>query len=97
MTYKYKARFLKAFQRLGVQDRHRSTEAVEQIRIFFETRHAPEGLGLKKLFSREGLGAVCEARATISLRIVFAVQQDTVTWLMVGDHDEVRRFIRTFQ
>jgi len=97
MTYQYKARFEKAFRRHGPQERERIAEAVEQIQAFFETRHAPEGLGLKKLFSREGLGAVFEARATLALRILLAVQQDTVRFLMVGDHDEVRRFIKTFQ
>ena len=97
MIYKYKARFTKAFKRYDPQDRGRVAEAVEQIQTFFDTRQAPQGLGLKKLFSHEGLGAVFEARATIALRILFSIQQDTVTFLMVGDHDEVRRFIRAFQ
>ena len=97
MTYTVKARFEKAFKRLNAPERERVTEAVEQLQKFFETRQAPEGLGLTKLFSREGLGAVFEARATLALRILFAVQQETVTFLMLGTHDEVRRFIRTFQ
>ena len=97
MIYKYKARFTKAFRHRDAHDRQRITEAVEQIQGFFETRQAPEGLGLTKLFSREELGAVFEARATLALRILFAVRQETVTFLMLGNHDEVRRFIRAFQ
>ena len=64
---------------------------------FHTTRQAPEGLGLKKLFSAESMGAVCEARVTLSRRVLFSVQQDVLTFLMVGDHDEVRQLIRTFQ
>ena len=96
MILKHKARFEKAFRRLSAKDQRRVTETVEQVDQFFTTREAPEGLGLKKLFSQES-GAVCEARATLALRIVFAVQQETVTLLMVGDHDEVRQFIRSFR
>ena len=97
MIYRYKARFTKAFRHHDSHNRQRITETVEQIQGFFETRQAPEGLGLTKLFSRERLGAVFEVRATLALRILFAVQQETVTFLMLGNHDEVRQFIRTFQ
>lgn len=97
MILKYKARFEKAFRRLAADDQRRVVEAVDEIDRFFATRQAPEGLGLKKLFSQESLGAVFEARATRALRILFAVQQDVVTFLMVGNHDDVRRFIRSFQ
>lgn len=97
MILKYKARFEKAFRKLSAPDQRRVTETVEQVDRFFTTREAPEGLGLKKLFSRESLGAVCEARVTLALRVLFSVHQETLTFLMVGNHDEVRRFIRTFQ
>ena len=97
MTFQYKARFTKAFQRLPLHEQTRVGEAVEQVCTFFESRQAPEGLGLKKLFSRERLGAVCEARAGLSLRILFSIQENLVTFLIVGSHDEVRRFIRSFR
>jgi hypothetical protein len=97
MQFEYATRFEKSLRRRSPQDRIRTAEAIEQIIGYFETHQAPEGLGLKKLFSREGLGAVFEARATIALRILFVVQQEVVTFLMVGDHEEVRRFIRSFQ
>ena len=97
MILKYKARLEKAFRKLSSQDQQRVTDTVQQIDRFFVTRQAPEGLGLKKLFSKESLGAVCEARVTLALRALFSVQQGTLTFLLVGDHDEVRRFIRAFQ
>jgi hypothetical protein len=97
MTYRTKARFEKTFQQRPFQERAQIVETVDRIRRFLETRQLPTGLGLKKLFSRGGLGAVFEARVTLALRILFAVQKDTVTFMLVGDHDEVRRFIRTFQ
>lgn len=97
MTVKYKARFVKAFRRLPAHDQQRTIETVEQLERFFATRQAPEGLGLTKLFSTEPLGVVCEARATRVLRVLFAVRQEVLTCLMVGDHEEVRQFIRSFR
>ena len=97
MVFEYATRFEKSLRRVAPQERLRTAEAIEQIVAYFETQHAPEGLGLKKLFSREGIGATFEARVSRALRILFTVRADVVTFVMVGDHDEVRRFIRTFQ
>ena len=98
MIWKYKARFLKAFDRLSANDREQAIKAVDQIQGCFERRkEVLEGLGLKKLFSRERLGAVFEARATRALRILFAVEDGTSTFWMIGNHEDVRRFIRSFQ
>lgn len=97
MIVKYKARFNKAFRKLSPIDQQHVIEAIAQIERFFTTREAPEGLGLKKLFSTASLGAVCEARVTLALRVLFAVQESLLTFLMVGNHNEVRRFLRSFQ
>ena len=96
MVVKYKARFEKAFRRLPRSEQQRVIETVGQIERFFATREAPEGLGLRKLFATESLGAVCEARVTLALRLLFSVQPNRLIVLMVGHHNEVRRFIRSF-
>jgi len=95
MRFEYATRFEKNLRRVSSQDRVRTAEALGQIIRYFETHQAPEGLGLKKLFSRVGLGAVFEARVSLALRILFTVYEEVVTFLTVGDHDEVRRFIRS--
>ena len=97
MLVKYKARFEKAFRRLAPSDQQRVIQTVEQVEQFFTTCEAPEGLGLKKLFATESLGAVCEARVTLAVRLLFSVQPNLVTIHMVGNHEEVRRFIRSFR
>ena len=97
MTPKFKARFQKDFKRCNTHERERITEAVQQICNVFQIHQAPEGLGLKKLFSREGLGAIFEARATIAIRIVFVVDAETMTFAMIGNHEDVRRFIKSFR
>jgi len=96
MILKYKARFERAFRRLSAHEPRRAIETVGQVDQFFSTRHAPEGLGLKKLFHSDSLGAVCEARVTVALRVLFSVQQGALTFHMVGNHEDARRFIRSF-
>ena len=97
MRFEYARRFANSLQRLPMHDRHRVTEAIEQIVTYCETRQAPQGLGLKKLFSREALGAAFEARVSVAARLLFTVKHDVVTFLIVSDHDEVRRFIKSTQ
>ncbi len=97
MTYEYDPRFQRTTRKLPTRDRQRIGDAVADIIQVFESSRVPGGLGMKKLFSREGFGALFEARVTLALRLLFAVQHDVVTFLMVGSHDEVRRFIRSFR
>ena len=97
MRFEYATRFARTLRRIPKHDQLRVAEAVGQLIVYCETHQAPEGLGLKKLFSRSELGVVFEARATLALRVLFSVYDDVVAFLMVGDHDEVRRFIRSFQ
>ena len=95
MRFEYATRFAKSLQRLPAHDQHRTAGTIEQIVTYCQTRQAPQGLGLKKLFSSENIGAVFEARVSLAARLLFTVQQDVVTFLMVGDHDEVRQFIKS--
>ena len=97
MHFEYATRFGRSLRRLPSAERGRVADTIEQIVQYCETRQAPVGLGLTKLFSAEALGAVFEARISRALRLLFTVKQDTVTFVMVDNHDEVRRFIRTFQ
>ena len=97
MRFEYATRFERSLRRVPAHERRRTAETIEQIVRYFETQQAPEGLGLKKLFSHAGLGAVFEARVSLALRLLFSVYDDVVTFLMVGDHDEVRRFIKSFR
>ncbi len=64
-------------------------EAIRRLAAAFESGRAPAGAGLKKL--RFGLW---EARAGLQDRIVFAWEDDLVEFLVVGTHDDVRRFLR---
>jgi mRNA-degrading endonuclease YafQ of YafQ-DinJ toxin-antitoxin module len=52
-------------------------------------RHA--GLGIRKLHA----SGIWEARLGLALRLVFTLASDTATLVRVGDHDEIRRWIKS--
>jgi mRNA-degrading endonuclease YafQ of YafQ-DinJ toxin-antitoxin module len=53
--------------------------------------HAHAGIGLRKLHVR----GIWEARVGLGLRVVFTVEPDLLTFVRAGNHDDIRRFLRT--
>lgn len=93
MRYLYKRRFLEAYDLLSDKEREAVRDSEKQIRRYHRTRDIPLGLGLKKLYGRQG-EAVYEARVGLALRILWAETQDLAVFLLLGSHDEVRRYLK---
>ncbi len=89
MTYRYLTSFDRSFRSLGQSQQGKVKKALERFFDFIETSQHPAGLGLKKLVKN-----YWEIRVDLSLRIIF--QQDTglVTFILVGDHNQIRRFLK---
>ena len=51
----------------------------------------PAGAGFRKIHA----SGVWEARLGLALRLVLTVEPDTATLVRIGDHDEIRRFLRS--
>lgn len=89
MRYCATSRFDRSVKRLDSAQRRRINAAIEQLVAGFETGQLPIGLGLTRL--RPNLW---ECRAGLSDRIVFSRTADIVEFLLVGNHDEIRRFLK---
>ena len=76
-------------------DQQRVTVAVQEIQRYHRSGVAPYGLRIKHLHA-SSQGRIFEARASMALRIVWAHAGDDVIFLLVGTHDEVRRFLRSW-
>ena len=96
MRFVYKERYLKRFDRFSRQDQLLIAHAARQIRAYYATRQAPHGLRIKLLHTHQ-TARVFEARASQSIRILWAEQGDTVTFALVGLHDEVTRYLRSLR
>lgn len=90
MRYEFKSSFDRSVGRLDRARRGRVIEAVEAIVDFFEGGPRPDGLGLKQLRK-----PFWEVRASIRDTVVFAIEKDRFVFLLAGDHEETRRFLRS--
>lgn len=84
------ARFQEGVRQLGPTERLGVLDAVLGLPRAFASPHAHSGLGLRKLH-RSG---IWEIRVGLGLRILLGLEDDAAKLLLVGSHDEVRRFLR---
>ena len=57
----------------------------------FEARNLPVGFGIRKLG-----GSLWEFRMDLAARILFQWDKQAVTFLFVGNHKEVRQFLKHY-
>ena len=90
MRYRGLPAFERRLRKLDSVRKARVTQAIERLVAFFETGDLPAGLGLKPL--RHNLW---EVRAGLLDRVLFHRDGDLIEWLIVGTHEEIRRFLKT--
>ena len=64
-------------------------DAIEALKTVLESGLKLEGLGLKRLGSD-----AWEIRTSLKDRIVFTFKHDYITFILVGDHDDVRNYLK---
>lgn len=92
----YKKTFLKAFDKYGEAERDLIISADKQIRHFYVKQTAPYGLRIKKLFEK-GVEKTFEARVTDKIRLLYVESEEVVAFAFLGNHEQVRRFIKSFK
>lgn len=92
MRFRYKRAFLKRFDRFPTHEKELIIVADKEVRNYYLTHNASFGLKIKKLYDY-GLDKVFEARVTDSIRILWVVSEDLVTFVVLGNHDEIRNYI----
>lgn len=89
MKIDFLSRFDRAFKRINPKDQREIRSAIESFLENLPKGHRPQGLGLRRL-----KGTVWEFRAGLKYRILFELKKDWVIFLFVGNHDEVKRFLK---
>ena len=88
-----KTRFLRSFDEsfrdLPAREAAAAESAVSRLLYYFSGKTRPPGLGLRKL-----KGRYWEIRVSLDLRILFLLEADTATFVIVGNHDDIRRRLR---
>ena len=72
--------------------RGRVERALNEIREAFGNPHVHSGLSIRPIRDR-----IFECRAGLDLRLLFRVSSEALDFFFVGDHDAVRRLIRSMK
>lgn len=90
MQFEFAGSFDRRFQKLSPERQHKARAAIEALLAYLD-RKAPlrPGLGLKN-FQKD----YWEIRIDIHDRIIFELTDRVIFWL-VGNHDEIRRFMKS--
>jgi len=88
-------RFLEAFRRqcrdLNLRERAALLGLVLDLQATLADPHRHSGAGLRKLHS----SGIWEVRVGLSLRLLFRLEDAEATFIFVGSHDEVKRFLKS--
>lgn len=91
MHFEYKRSFDRWFKKLPIDSQNAVETAITSlIAALSAGQSPPNGLGLTKLTRRHW-----EIRSGLKDRIVFAKTDDTIVFLLVGNHEDVERFLRS--
>ena len=91
----FKSIFLKTFHALSRKEQTLITGALEGVRSYLMTGEAPFGLRIKKIHE-QGRLKVFEARASADLRVIWVQENEEITFSLIGNHEDARRFIKNF-
>ena len=89
MNFHFKSSFARLFKKLDALKQKQALEAMEALKTVLESGLKLEGLGLKRLGSD-----AWEIRTSLKDRIVFTFKHDNITFILVGDHEDVRNYLK---
>jgi hypothetical protein len=84
------APFRKWAKSLQPSDQKKVLSALTDAAKVFGNPHAHRGAGIRKLRA-----SIMECRAGLHLRMVFLAESDKLIFVAGGNHDEIRRFLKT--
>ena len=89
MRHYFAPSFERMYKKLSATEQAVTDDAIEALLHYLvERKNLPKGLGIKKLIK-----PYWEIHCSIDLRIIFELT-DPLGFLLVGNHNDVRRFIR---
>ena len=91
LTFAFARSFEKSLKRLHSQEKVTLKRQLDSFMLAIALHQIPTGFGLKKLSLN-----LWEFRTDIAIRVLFHWRKETVTFLFVGNHNEVGRFLKHY-
>jgi mRNA-degrading endonuclease RelE of RelBE toxin-antitoxin system len=89
MKYYSTPSFIRRFKKLDSNRKKIVNDAIRKVLDLYNIGLNPKGLGLKQLRTN-----LWEIRSSLQERILFSFDNDTIRFTLIGDHDEIRRFLK---
>mgnify|MGYP001619611502 CR=1 FL=1 len=90
MRFEFKPSFDRSIKSLSFAEKVDVKEVASQlIDVLSKDRPIHQGLGLKRL-----MGSFWEVRKGIKVRILFRWTGDLIEFVLAGNHDDVKRFLK---
>lgn len=90
MRFEFKPSFERSIRQLPDKEKQEIKEvAIQLVDILSRDQHISKGIGLKRL-----RGDFWEARKGIKARVIFRWQGDLAEFVLAGNHDDIRRFLK---
>jgi len=84
--------FERSLKKLTPQEKKQTAESLEAFNAMLVSGYFASGLGFKKINHDK-----YELRVSIRLRVVMKSEWDIFYLVLVGNHDEVRRYLRNYR
>lgn len=84
--------FERSLRKLSHQQREKIKKTLNQFNDFLVSGILPVGLGFKKINDDK-----YELRVDIRLRIILKIEAEVVFLVLVGDHNNIRRYLKNFR
>ena len=91
LRFAFAASFSKSLKGLHPGEKVAIQRQVDSFMLAMDVRQIPSGFGLKKFG-----GDLWEFRTDLPMRVLFQWDKGAVTFLFVGNHNEVQRFLRHY-
>ncbi|MFA4991445.1 MAG: hypothetical protein WC569_02575 [Candidatus Omnitrophota bacterium] len=90
MRFEFKPSFDKSVKNFhGEEKEEIKKTAIQAIDVLSQERSVYKGMGLKHLF-----GNFWEVRKGLKVRILFRWEGDLIKFILAGDHNEIKRYLR---
>lgn len=91
MRYEEKPSFKRTFKKLTSDKKEKTVQAIQSLINFYSSGKKTEGLGLKHLHKN-----IWEIRISLKDRVLFSLENDLVQFLIVGNHDDIRNYLKNY-
>lgn len=91
LQFAFARSFKRSLKSLHSREKVALQRQVDSFMLAMDARQIPTGFGLKKLG-----GDLWEFRTDLAIRVLFQWDKNTVTFLFVGNHNEVQQFLRYY-